>query len=161
MKPPVEAPASRAPSALDEQSLRDEGLEGPGELVAAARDVVGVVVVLDHDDGRGGLDLGGGLGGDGLADGHPARGDQLAGVLARARELAPYQLGVETAACHSCHVRFSSCCRADGGGVRVERGQLGAQSTVYILVHLQVSVRREVVHLAETRQVGVDSRRGR
>lgn len=40
--------------------------------------------------------------------------------------------------------------------MRVERGQLGTQSTVYILVHLQVSVRREVVHLFETRQVDVD-----
>ncbi|CCA54708.1 hypothetical protein SVEN_1421, partial [Streptomyces venezuelae ATCC 10712] len=41
--------------------------------------------------------------------------------------------------------------------MRVERGQLGAQSTVYILVHLQVSVRREVVDLVETRQVDVDA----
>jgi hypothetical protein len=96
------------PAPLDGQSLRPEHRERAGQLVAAARDVVGVAVVLGHHDRGRRLHLGGGFGRDGLADGDPPGGDQLRGVLTRARELAADQLRVQTAACDSCHVRFSS-----------------------------------------------------
>src|SRR5690606_33083275 len=99
----------------DDQPAGHERLEGAGQLVAAARDVVRVPGVLGDDDRGGGLHLGGGLGRNGLADGDPPGGDQLPGVFTRAREPAAYQLRVETAACDSCHVRFSSCVRVPTG----------------------------------------------
>lgn len=42
-----------------------------------------------------------------------------------------------------------------GGRTGVQRGQLRPQPTVYILVHLDVPVRREVVRIGETLQPGV------
>jgi hypothetical protein len=107
------------PPLCHDQPARYEDRERAGELVPAPRDVLGVAVVGRDDDGRRGLHLGGGFGRDGPADGDPAGGDQLAGVLAGARELTADQFRVETAACDSCHVRFSSYCHTSRGAPEV------------------------------------------
>ncbi|GAA3497049.1 hypothetical protein GCM10019016_041500 [Streptomyces prasinosporus] len=125
MKPPVEAPGVQRPPPLDDQSPRHEGVErARPALCPAARHVVRGRSRRGDDDRGGGLHLRGGLGRDGPADADPARGDQLAGVLARPRQLAADQFRVETAACDSCHVRFSSCVRVPTSD-RVPKGLTG------------------------------------
>ena len=124
-----------------------ERVERADQLVRAARHPGLLVGVLDgqrggHRDGRRGL------GRRHAVDADPAGADQLGGLLPRARQPAPHQLGVNTSAPR--HARLSPSrpipARAPGGrappraarrrrrcrrsarsGVRVDVGQLGQQ----------------------------------
>ena len=98
MNPPVEAPASRQRRPRDPQPQRLEHRQRAGELVPAARDVVGAVGVLGDHQGDVGGDAGGRLGGHRAGDLDPPVGDQLAGVLARPGQPAADQLGVQAQA---------------------------------------------------------------
>jgi len=109
---------------LDAQPERCERLQGSGELVAAAGDVLGCGVgVLADDDGRAGGHLCGGLGGGRTADGHPPGGDQPGRVVAGARQVAAHQFRVEALALragHS-HVGVSSYCSCRSRSASVSR----------------------------------------
>ena len=163
MKPPVDAPASSARRPSTVSPCGTKASSAPGELVAAARDVVGVAVVLGDDDRRrwsppGWPDLVATV----PADGDPPRGDQLArrarasapacGVPAPRRDGGVPLLPRSVQLLLSCGVERRGRRRSRAG---VERGQRVAQPPVYILVHLDVSVRGEVVGVAEPLQRGV------
>jgi hypothetical protein len=94
-----EAPGRRsgveAPAVRDAETGRFEGVESPGQLVAASRDEVRPARIV-HDHQRGVCrDSGGRLGGDSTGDLDPARRDQLSRVLARPGQPAADQLGVQ------------------------------------------------------------------
>ena len=156
VNPPVEAPASRQRRPDDAQALRPRSRQRAGQLVAAARDVVGTVRVVAHHDVRVGGHAGGRLGGRAAVDGHPAGGDQLGGVLTRARQPAPHQLGVEPEP----PWRHGSALARLAGGSPV--GRLAAaverapQRVVRALEHRDVLVHRQVLERLERRQDRVD-----
>ena len=134
MKPPVEAPASRARRPLDGHRER---LEGAEQLVRAAGHPAGLVGVGADDDRRAGIDAGGRLGGGPAADGDPALGDQGDRVLAGAGQATPHELRVESAATghqswsivpssrcsRACSASKTATCSATGRSLEVrERG---------------------------------------
>ena len=132
VKPPVEAPASRArrPS-----TGTAEGVEGAEQLVRAPGHPAGLVGVGADDDRGAGLDAGGRLGGGLAGDGDPALGDQGDGVLAGAGQPAAHELGVEPAApghqswsivpssrwSRACSASKTATCSATGRSVQVRR----------------------------------------
>ena len=153
MKPPVDAPASRQRRPATTKPVRLERRQRAGQLVPAARDVVGAVrVVGDHDRDVGG-DAGRRLGGDRAGHLDPALGDQLAGVLARAGQAAADQLGVQAESSRGTVRRVRSACV----GVVEGAAQLGVRG----LEDPDVLLERALLELLDGRDHVVDVRRPR
>ena len=96
MKPPVDAPASRARAP---RHATRERVERGRELVAAARHEPGPVA--GELDRLVGVDEAGGAGAGLPADAHPPGGDRLDRLAAAPEQPAAHELGVESPALRS------------------------------------------------------------
>ena len=123
VNPPVDAPASRQRRPATLQPERLEGGQRAGQLVSAARHVVRAVGIVAHTIAASVVTPVAGLVATSARHLHPPVCDQLARMLTRAGEPAPYQLGVEAQATRWHRLRRTVRCRRPRARSAAARGR--------------------------------------